>query len=121
MDSNRNKAITFLQKASGGQVDEAFALTHPSFRHHNPYFAGNANAVKQGMREAALQHPQQTLTVQRSLVDGDLVAVHSKVQPTPALSVSAVHLFRFEDGLIAELWDVAQAVPAEAENEKGMF
>jgi hypothetical protein len=32
-----------------------------------------------------------------------------------------VHLFRFEGDRIAELWDVAQPVPAEILNADGVF
>jgi predicted SnoaL-like aldol condensation-catalyzing enzyme len=32
-----------------------------------------------------------------------------------------VHIFRFDKGMIAELWDIAMAVPAKNINENGMF
>jgi predicted SnoaL-like aldol condensation-catalyzing enzyme len=52
----------------------------------------------------------------------DEVAVHSRVQHTPAdRGAALVHLFRFEGDRIAELWDVGQEVPAETPNANGMF
>ena len=54
--------------------------------------------------------------------EGDLVAVHSRVQHGPADPGAAlVHLFRFEGDRIVELWDVGQEVPAETVNANGMF
>ena len=54
--------------------------------------------------------------------DGDLVAVHSRVQHHAEDRGAAVmHLFRFDGDHIAELWDVGQQVPAESPNANGMF
>jgi hypothetical protein len=32
-----------------------------------------------------------------------------------------VHIFRFQNDLIAELWDIGQAVPENSPNQFGMF
>ncbi len=32
-----------------------------------------------------------------------------------------VHIFRFKEDRVAELWDIAQPVPADSPNEHGMF
>lgn len=35
--------------------------------------------------------------------------------------VAVVHIFRFVEGRIAELWDLGQAVPEASANPYGMF
>jgi predicted SnoaL-like aldol condensation-catalyzing enzyme len=35
--------------------------------------------------------------------------------------VTVVHIFRFDGGKIAELWDLGQPVPETSPNENGMF
>jgi predicted SnoaL-like aldol condensation-catalyzing enzyme len=37
------------------------------------------------------------------------------------LGGAVVHIFRFEDERIVELWDVGQPVPKESPNQYGMF
>ena len=41
--------------------------------------------------------------------------------PVIPVSVYLAARFRFEDDRIAELWDLAQEVPAETPNTNGMF
>ncbi len=122
--SNRKEsAISFLKLAASGNVSEAYAkYISPTFRHHNPYFAGDAESLKKGMAEAAAKFPHTTLEVQHIFEEGELVAVHSRVQHglnEPEISV--VHIFRFEGDRIAELWDVGQAAPVDSPNKYGMF
>ncbi len=116
-------AVSFLKLAASGNVDEAYGnYISPNFRHHNPYFAGDAESLRTGMAEAAAKFPDTTLEVQRIFEEGELVAVHSRVQHGPdEPEISVVHIFRFEGGRIAELWDVGQAAPADSPNEYGMF
>ncbi|MGE5451358.1 MAG: nuclear transport factor 2 family protein [Acidobacteriota bacterium] len=119
---SKEAAIRFLQLAAAGRVDEAFTLVAPGFRHHNPYFAGTASALQAGMRENAHQNPDKSFEVQRALADGPLVAVHSRVHmPRTGMTLSVVHLFRFEGEQIVELWDVGQPQPADMINPEGMF
>lgn len=118
----KDVALRFLQLAASGQVEEAYRLAAPDFRHHNPYFASNAEALKAGMRENALKNPNKIFEVQRAIAEGPLVAVHSRIQMSSGnVTLAVVHLFRFERGAIAELWDVGQAQPEPMVNEIGMF
>ncbi len=120
--TRKETALLFLQRAAFGSVDEAFAMVTPDFRHHNPYFAAGADALKVGMAESAIKHTDKRLDVQRALEDGEFVAVHSRVVlQRESQGISVVHIFRFEGDRIAELWDVGQEVPAESPNTIGMF
>jgi len=122
--SNRKEAAaSFLKLAASGNLDEAYGnYIGANFRHHNPYFPGDAESLKAGMAEAHAKFPDTTLEVQHVFEEDDLVAVHSRVQhapDTPAIAV--VHIFRFEGDRIAELWDIGQEEPKDSPNKNGMF
>jgi predicted SnoaL-like aldol condensation-catalyzing enzyme len=116
-------ATNFLQQSARGQAKDAFAaFAAPDFRHHNAYFPGDAHSLMTAMDRNAAQHPDKVLEIQRVLHDGDLVAVHSRVRLKPDdRDIALAHIFRFEDGRIAELWDIAQPAPDDSPNEFGLF
>jgi len=115
-------AITFLKLAASGRVREAYEKVAPDFRHHNPYFRGDAESLSKGMAENAAKFPDKVLEVLRVLEDGDLVAVHSRVRLHPGeRGIALVHIFRFRNDAIVELWDLGQPVPEDSPNEYGMF
>lgn len=116
-------ALDFLQLAAKGDSREAFnKYVASNFKHHNVYFKGDAETIMTAMEENAKQVPDKIFEVKRTLQDGDLVAVHSHVRPTPeSLGYAVMHIFRFENGKIAEMWDFGQEVPADMINENGMF
>jgi|ERR1051325_3691665 predicted SnoaL-like aldol condensation-catalyzing enzyme len=120
--AEKDIAISFLKLAAAGKLDEAYSHVSPNFRHHNPHFKGDAESLKAGMAQAHEKFPNTTLVVQHVLEDGELVAVHSRVRhsaDTPEIAV--VHIFRFEDKQIAELWDVGIEAPKDSPNGNGMF
>lgn len=122
--SNRKQIATeFLQLVATGQVREAYRRhVATGFRHHNAWFAGDADSLMQAMEENATRNPDKRLTIHRVLEDGDLVAVHSHVRQNPQDRGGAVvHIFRFEGERIVEMWDIGQAVPEHSPNENGMF
>lgn len=121
--SKKDNAITFLKLAASGKLDEAYDnYIAPNFRHHNAYFAGDAESLKAGMAEAHKQFPNTTLEVQHAWEDGDLVAVHSRVSHGPDQpDISVVHMFRFEGDQVAELWDVGMEAPKDSPNKNGLF
>jgi predicted SnoaL-like aldol condensation-catalyzing enzyme len=123
MSDRKNAATDFLRLAASGEVDSAFArFAATSFRHHNVHFAGDAASLARAMKENAAQNPEKILEVQQVIAEGDRVVVFSRVRMNVgAPSVALVHIFRFEDGKIAELWDVAQPVPEQSPNQNGMF
>lgn len=116
-------ALDFLVLASEGNARDAFEMyASEDFRHHNVYFKGDAESLISAMEENARNAPDKKLEIKRSLEDGDLVAVHSLVRLTLTDPGTAlIHIFRFEDDKIVEVWDFGQAVPEVMINENGMF
>lgn len=123
MESNTDIAISFLKLASSGKVNEAYSnYVGNRFSHHNPFFEGTVQALQTGMEENARQNPNMVFTILRTISEGDLVVTHSHVQPTPEQrGAVVVHIFRFENGKIVELWDVGQPIPEMSVNQNGMF
>ena len=122
MSNNKDIAISFLKLAASGKLDEAYSKVSSKFRHHNAYFPGDAESLKAGMADAHKQFPNTKLDIQHAIAEGDLVAVHSRVQHAPdTVAIAVVHIFRFEGDEIAELWDVGMEVPKDSPNENGVF
>jgi predicted SnoaL-like aldol condensation-catalyzing enzyme len=121
--TRKDVAKAFLQLAATGKVREAYErFVGPGFRHHNPYFRGDAESLRTGMEEAAAKFPQTVIEIQRAVEEGTLVAVHSRVKHEPAgRAIAVVHLFRFKGSSIVELWDIAVEEPPDSPNEHGMF
>jgi predicted SnoaL-like aldol condensation-catalyzing enzyme len=121
--SRKDAAISFLRLAGSGKVREAYQkYVGPNFRHHNPFFRGDAQSLMTAMEENAGNNPEKVLEVQRALEDGDLVAVHSRVRQKPAdRGAAVVHIFKFQGDRVVELWDMGQPVPENSPNENGMF
>jgi predicted SnoaL-like aldol condensation-catalyzing enzyme len=120
---HKNIAIEFLKAAASGNAREAFVTyATTDFVHHNAYFEPDAMSLAIGMEDNSRQFPEKSLEVRHAIEEGDLVAVHSEVHHTPGdRGVAVVHIFRFSGDRIAELWDVAQEVPAAMANRSGMF
>ncbi|MDO9137074.1 MAG: nuclear transport factor 2 family protein [Lutibacter sp.] len=123
MQTKKAMAQHFLKLAAKGNSREAFKLyAGKDFKHHNVYFKGDADTLIKAIEEDAKINPDKIFEIQRALEDGDLVAIHSRFRQNPNDTDWAVmHIFRFENDKVAELWDFAQAAPDEMINENGMF
>lgn len=122
-DSNKNAAVSFLELASSGKVAEAYSeFVGDAFRHHNPFFEGSAESLQAAMEENARQNPDKVLDVKRVIAEGEFVVTHSHVQQKPGdRGAAVVHIFRFVNGKIVELWDLGQQIPEKSPNQNGMF
>jgi len=120
---NKANAIAFLKLAASGEVSEAFSkLVASSFKHHNQFFEGSADSLQAGMQENALANPNKVFEVKRVISEGDFVVIHSHVKQKPSdLGTAVVHIFRFENEKIVELWDLGQAIIENSPNQHGMF
>ena len=122
-DTYTANAVSFLKLASSGKVNEAYSkYIGVGFCHHNPFFEGSAEALQTGMEENAKQSPNKVFTILRTVSEGDFVVTHSHIQQNPEQrGAVVVHIFRFENGKIVELWDVGQPIPESSANQNGMF
>jgi predicted SnoaL-like aldol condensation-catalyzing enzyme len=122
-ESHREIAVDFLTRAARGEARAAIRdYAGPDFVHHNPWFAPDAESLAAAMDANARENPQKELHVQRTIAEGPLVVVHASVRHNPGDQPAAVvHIFRFEDGRIGELWDIGQEAPADSPNTAGMF
>ncbi len=121
--NQKQKAIDFLQKVASGECDRAFGMhCHENFKHHNPWFEGSASPLKKAMQENADAFPEKQLKVHQTVEDGDRVVLYSEMRHHDQESGYAlVHIFKFMDDKILELWDVAMEIPKDMKNENGMF
>jgi predicted SnoaL-like aldol condensation-catalyzing enzyme len=121
--NNKESAVAFLEMAAAGQVNEAYTkFVGINFLHHNAFFEGSAEALQAGMEENARKNPNKVFEVKRVIGEDDFVVTHSHVRQKPEdLGASVVHIFRFENGRIVELWDMGQPIPADPVNKNGMF
>ena len=123
MELYKDQAVNFLQLIVSGKIDEAYEkYTSPGLRHHNPYFPGDAESLKQAMKENDGTSPNKTLEVKQTIEEREMVMVFSHIKQNPEdVGAAAVHIFRFSNGQIVEMWDVGQPVPEDSPNENGMF
>ena len=121
--SNKEAAEEFLRLSAKGEVKQAYEkFIAPGFRHHNPHFRGDADSLQAAMEENHRKNPHKVLEIERSLQEGDLVAVHSRVKMSAVDNgMALVHIFHFKGGRIDELWDIGQPVPQDCPNQHGMF
>ena len=122
MNTNKKRAKDFLLLAARGDSREAFKrYVGDDFIHHNAYFKGDGHTLMVAMEEAAKEQPNKVFEVLRELEDGDLVSIHSRIIPQDSPEMAVIHIFKFKEDKIVELWDFGQAVPDTVVNENGMF
>ncbi len=116
-------AHSFLHMIVARKIEEAYDLyVSPDFIHHNQYFRGDRESLKQGMIEAHTKSPHTELTILKTLEEADTVATYSKVKMSPDdIGVVVVHIMRFREDKIIEMWDVGQPILTDSPNENGII
>lgn len=117
-------AVEFLDMAfNQRRVDDALArYVADPYTQHNPHVPDGVDGARAGLGGLLEAAPGFHYDFKRVLVDGDLVAVHSKITTGPEDRGSAVvDIFRVKDGKLVEHWDVVQAIPETAANKNTMF
>jgi predicted SnoaL-like aldol condensation-catalyzing enzyme len=94
----------------------------PDYIQHTSLAAPGLDALKAFLAKVRVESPDAVQTIHRSMVDGDLVMVHVHVVRWPGdPGLAVVDIFRCEDGMIVEHWDVLQDVPTNSVNSNCMF
>ena len=119
----KDSATAFLRLVTANRIREAYErFVAPNFRHHNPWFRGDAAALMAGMEENGEQAPNKIFEIKQAIQEGDRVAVHSHLRMKAGdTGMAVVHIFRFEGDRIAEFWDLGMQIPEDSVNENGMF
>jgi predicted SnoaL-like aldol condensation-catalyzing enzyme len=121
-----NKAVVLdFYEAAINKKDVEAALAHlgPRYIQHNPRAQDGADGLR-AFIEGYLKKvvPRLKASIQRVIVEGDMVVLHVKSEPEPGAPVTAiVDIFRLENGKIVEHWDVMQPVPDKMAHGNGMF
>lgn len=118
---NSEVAIKFLETCALKNPEMGFAeYTNSKFKHHNQYFAGDRDSLMKAMVEADKSAPNRSFTVKQVFETDDRVAIYSHVVKEK-MEIAVVHMFRFENGKISEMWDVGQMIDKDSPNENGIF
>lgn len=119
--TNQETAVKFLQICALESPKKAFDMfVHANFKHHNQYFPGDRNSLMNAMIEADATHPNKKFEIKQVFENKDTVALHSRVVKE-AMEIAVVHIMRFENGKISEMWDVGQVLDKNSPNKNGMF
>lgn len=108
-----------LSPMDSGAVDRFIA---PGYIQHSQLAPPGRDALKTFLDTIREQTPDAVHDVKRAFVDGDHVTVHYHVRRWPDdKGWAVIDIFRIEDGLIAEHWDVMQDVVEGGPNPLGPF
>ncbi len=76
---------------------------------HNPGVDQGREALKRAFGEKFAEHPEFRLNIQMMIAEKDKIAVYLKnVDPQGNTKCRVVDIYRLEDGMLAEHWDVLQ-------------
>ena len=123
-DSNKATVRQFYDLAFNQRKAEEAVRRYvgPYYRQHNPMAGDGPEPFIGFVKWITTEHPQLRIDFKRFIAEGDLVAVHSHMIPTPGARGTAVmDIFRLENGKVVEHWDVLQEVPEKVQNQNTMF
>jgi predicted SnoaL-like aldol condensation-catalyzing enzyme len=128
----KEAAVKFLSLIAAGKPKEGLVFFTPDCITHNPYTAGDMDALTDAMIAVQKQGSggivkgstaDFKLSIKQVLAEGDFVAVHTILSSSnpSAGGLRQVHLFRFKGDKIVEYWDITQFIPEDAPNAAGAF
>ncbi len=128
--SNLEKAIYFmeiLEDRNDLEPSERISILRneclaENYIQHSPHVEDGAEALLRLFEGRYEKYPELSMSIKRTATEGDLVWLHLHVKRTPDdLGRAVVHIFRMNEGKVAEHWGVGQTVPEESKNNNTMF
>jgi predicted SnoaL-like aldol condensation-catalyzing enzyme len=123
LERNKGMAVHVLKGLfEDGDLSVADRYIRPDYIQHNPNAADGTEPLKEFVRAETARNPDLQYNVARVIAEGDLVLVHGNVINQPGTrGIALVDMFRIQDGMIAEHWDILQNVPETTANGNDMF
>jgi predicted SnoaL-like aldol condensation-catalyzing enzyme/truncated hemoglobin YjbI len=119
---NKEFAASFLQTVLiNGQFDKLSEFYHPEIIQHNPFLDNTVAGLLKGVDE--LQKKGVSIEIKKIfkvLGEGNFVLVCSEGR-FAGKHTAFCDLFRIENGIIIEHWDVLQEIPEKMAHENGFF
>jgi len=107
---------------NGQQYSRVYEFVDKNYIQHKPEVEDGPEGLLDFVRWIYSQSPQHKARIIRSFVDGDYVILHVHViNGAEAKDIAVMDIFRVENGILMEHWDVANPVPLNAKNDNGVF
>jgi len=123
LEANKKVVLAFYEAGLKRRDFEAASkFIAARYVQHNPLIADGLEGFRAFLVFLTDRFPELRVEIKKVFADGDFVIAHVHGVREPGQRGSAiVDIFRLENGLIAEHWDVIQPIPEEALNQNGMF
>ncbi|TMR95218.1 nuclear transport factor 2 family protein [Nonomuraea basaltis] len=119
-ERNRKLVLEGFTEFAKGNVDILRTLLREDFIEHSPGNPSGRDAFVDFIVHAPVAGAR--LELKRVIADGQYVVMHYLMTPSgDERDTAVVDIWRLEEGLIAEHWDVVQPVPDSAEIPNGML
>lgn len=122
-EANRALVVEFYdQFFNAHEVEQAARVVADDYIQHNPHVPDGKAPFVGYFAGFFKENPEARARIVRSATADDLVYlhVHSTTGPNDR-GQAVIDIFRVDNGMIVEHWDVIQDVPAEAANDNTMF
>ncbi|WP_462380980.1 nuclear transport factor 2 family protein [Pseudomonas sp. Marseille-QA0892] len=122
-EANRALVIEFYEQFfNKHEVELAARVVADDYIQHNPDVPDGKAPFVGFYTGFFKEHPESRARIVRSATSDDLVYLHvHSVNGPDDRGEAVIDIFRVDNGMIVEHWDVIQAVPAEAANDNTMF
>ncbi len=123
LEANKKVVVDFYEKGLNQKDYEAAAKYFgPRYVQHNPNAPDGPEGFKGLVAFLKEKFPNSRSEIKRVFAEGDYVILHVHSVREPGQRGRAiVDIFKLENGLIVEHWDVVQDVPEKSANTNTMF
>jgi predicted SnoaL-like aldol condensation-catalyzing enzyme len=117
---NRALVLNAFQRFAAGDIGVLKEVLHEDLVEHSPGNPSGRDAFIEYIASSPVANS--TLELRRVIADDEYVVVHYRMSSDVSGNDDAVvDMWRIEDGLIVEHWDVVQPVPPIEDIPNGMF
>lgn len=91
-------------------VESADKYVREDYVQHNPGVEQGREGLKTAFAQKFIEHPEFALDIKMLIAEENMIAVYLKnVDPQGDTRCRVVDIYRLEDGMLAEHWDVLQS------------